>query len=111
MKALGKILFSMLFAFLTFCLLLVGWEYFMLGVIEQPKMIEEYRFGSEAMVSNGGMKYKTHQAYVTYCLKYILVVVAVITAGLSVLKFSKNNGIWKAIAIYALAIVALFKLA
>ena len=83
----------------------------MLGIVEQPKMLEEYRFGSEAMVSNGGMKYKTHQAYVAYSLKYTLIIFTSILAGLSVLKFTKKNNVWKANAIYVFAIVALFTFA
>ncbi|KKE85459.1 hypothetical protein [Pseudoalteromonas luteoviolacea] len=71
-------------------------------------MIEEYRFGSEAMVSNGGMKYKTHQAYVEHSLKFVLITLTSILAGLSVLKLAKKNRVWKANAIYALSIVALF---
>ncbi|WP_145925026.1 hypothetical protein [Pseudoalteromonas luteoviolacea] len=104
----SKILFSLLFTYLSLLLLVVSWEYYMLGIIEQPKMIEEYRFGSEAMVSNGGMKYKTHQAYVEHSLKFVLITLTSILAGLSVLKLAKKNRVWKANAIYALSIVALF---
>ncbi|NKC19721.1 hypothetical protein [Pseudoalteromonas sp. A757] len=108
MRALSKILFSLLFAYLSVLLLVVGWEYYMLGIIEQPKMIEEYRFGSEAMVSNGGMKYKTHQAYVAHSLKFVLITLTSILAGLSVLKFAKKNSVWKANAIFVLSILVLF---
>ncbi len=109
MRVFSKILFVVLFSYLLLMFLVVGWEYYMLGIIEQPRMIEEYRFGSEAMVSNGGMKYKTHQAYVAYSFKAVLIILTSIFAGLSVLKFTKKNSVWKANTIYVLAIVALFK--
>ncbi len=83
----------------------------MLGIIEQPKLIEEYRFGAEAMIAHGGEKYRTHQAYVAYSLKFSLLTFTAILAGLVTLKFAKEHKVWKADAVYLLAILVLFLLA
>jgi hypothetical protein len=55
-------------------------EWFTVGVVADPAVIEGYHFGSEAMVGNGGWHYATRELYTATALVEGLVALAVATA-------------------------------
>ena len=54
-------------------------EWWLVGYVADPETIASYRFGSEAMVSHGGAKYRSAGAYATSALR--VTVVCALLAG------------------------------
>ncbi len=74
--------FVMLIGFVALLVgILLGFEALRLGPFATAERIGEYRFGSEAMVGNGGVAYRSRAHYVT--LTAIPSILLLMCAGLS----------------------------
>ena len=67
------------------------WEWYSIGIMNNPIKIADYNFGSGSMLEKGGTHYSSAKTYAQSCLLDSLC--AVPMAGLFVLAIRRNSGL------------------
>jgi hypothetical protein len=57
---------------IVFFIAVLSHEWYQISIIKNPVVIAEYHFGSEAMIGEGGEKYRNPNSYTNAALLYIL---------------------------------------
>ncbi|WP_129124461.1 hypothetical protein [Veronia nyctiphanis] len=110
----NKNIYLRIFAYLPGCLVLalfviVGMsEFWLIGVKADHATINSYKFGAEAMVSEGGNKYESATIYSLHCLITSLAALLGAVSSLFVLFKSQSTPLLKA---YSITITALLVIA
>lgn len=77
-------------------------EWWVIGVVADPAVIESYHFGSEAMVGHGGWKYATAELYaITALAEGMVAIVVMMTFAIAAItrSFAVAVGAYAALAL------------
>jgi hypothetical protein len=83
-------------------------DYWVIGVIKDPAIIEQYHFGSEAMIGNGGDKYRSAEAYALSSLVVGLVAIAALATSLYFLFKAQSFPLVKSYIAVIVSVVLIF---
>ena len=82
--------------YLLLVILFLLWEWIAISVLAIPSVIEDYHFGSAAMLGEGGPEYAAAELYTRSSLQSVLFLLPL--AGLFVIAVVKNNTFYRVIA-------------
>jgi hypothetical protein len=100
MSNLRKTLYCMPVLLWFLVALLIGFsEYYRVGIAAYPSVIDTYNFGSEAMISHGGEKYRSAAAYSEANMLLGLFSALGMSLTLATLYVFKSHAVLKAYAI------------
>jgi len=112
MKSSNKILNILFYMpiFISFSVLLFLWlgEFWLIAIIANPTVIESYHFGSEAMIENGGEKFRTSKSYATSCLILSAFAFIGLIVSAKILQKAKANPALKAYLFSLFSIITIF---
>jgi hypothetical protein len=91
--------------YLLLVILFLLWEWVAISILAVPSVIEDYHFGSAAMLGEGGPAYASAELYTRSSLQSVLFLVPLVS--LFMLVVVKNNAFYRAIAWVAFLIMLL----